>query len=140
MGWEDRPQYHDDHRPVGDAFAPPVGPSVYLFKAFGVRVRAHYSLPLFLFLSFALDWRQGYTLSSKIVSLAALVAMLLYHEFGHCLPVRSLGGEMDEVILWPLGGLGTWDLPGRRGPALVAALGGPLANLAACTTWAGLVL
>jgi len=139
MGWDDRPYYDNDSQPVEGVFAPPPGPSIGLFTALGARFRIHFSLPLFLVLTFALNWQQNYTLASKIISLAALAVLVLLHELGHILAARAAGIYLDESLLWPLGGLYTPDIRRPRLPAAIAALGGPLANLMICITCAAIV-
>ena len=34
-----------------------------------------------------------------------LLLTVLVHELGHSLAARRLGGEVDSILLWPLGGL-----------------------------------
>src|SRR5437764_15342433 len=99
MGWEDRPYYDNDSQPVEGVFAPPPGPSIGLFTALGARVRVHFTLPLALVLIFALNWQKNYTLSSKIISLAALVVLVTLHELGHLLAARAAGIHIDEALL-----------------------------------------
>jgi stage IV sporulation protein FB len=139
MGWEDRPYYDNDSQPLEGVFAPPPGPSIGLFTALGARVRVHFTLPLFLVLTFALNWQQGYTLASKIISLAALVVLVMLHELGQLLAARAAGIYIVESLLWPLGGLYTPDIRRRKMPAAIAALGGPLVNLMLCITCAAIV-
>lgn len=140
MGWEDRPYHQDDSRPVGGTFTPTFGPTLPLFRGFGVRVRAHYTLPLFAAFIFAVGWSHPrFTLADRIIGLLALTAMVVLHEFGHCLAARAVGGTPGDVILWPLGGLGNWDVPRRVGAAVLTALGGLLANLTTCVTCGAVV-
>ncbi|MFN9977805.1 MAG: hypothetical protein ACK58T_48650, partial [Phycisphaerae bacterium] len=48
-----------------------------------------------------------------VIAGSVILISLLIHEFAHVLAARSLGGKIDEVIIWPLGGLGPLD-PGRH--------------------------
>lgn len=34
-----------------------------------------------------------------------LLVTILIHELGHCLAARSIGGVVEGILLWPLGGL-----------------------------------
>ena len=139
MGWDDRTYDHEDRGPVGGAAAPAFGPSVPLGRVLGVRVRVHYSLPIFLLaLALLIDWRQGYPLASKLFGLGALVLGLMVHELGHMLAARAAGAELTYVILWPLGGLETWGFP-RGSTGVLTAIGGPLLNLMTAITCAGVV-
>ena len=73
------------------------------------------------------------------LGLLILLISVFAHEMGHAWAVRSLGGELDEVLLWPLGGLadsrfGHWthdDHSAAQYEMIVAATG-PLVNLVAC--------
>ena len=40
-----------------------------------------------------------------------LFAVVLLHEFGHCFGARHVGGDADEILLWPLGGLASVNPP-----------------------------
>ncbi|HYV37057.1 MAG TPA: site-2 protease family protein, partial [Gemmataceae bacterium] len=52
---------------------------------------------------------------------------------------RWVGGEANEVLLWPLGGLAKCDLPHAPWAHFVTAAGGPIVNLLLCVM-AGAVL
>lgn len=57
-----------------------------------------------------------------------LLVTVLLHELGHCLATRRLGGQVEGILLWPLGGL-----------AYLAHASGPKgARQAGCSGWAGL--
>ncbi|CAN5830256.1 hypothetical protein BH23PLA1_BH23PLA1_30570 [soil metagenome] len=64
--------------------------------------------------------------------LALLMTALSLHELGHAAAAIRLGGEPDEVRLWPLGNLqGPQPVPvSRSGETFLVALAGPLTNLA----------
>jgi Zn-dependent protease len=57
---------------------------------------------------------------------------VLCHEFGHCFAARWMNGEAREVLLWPLGGLASVDVPHSPRAHFVTALGGPAVNLLIC--------
>ena len=59
----------------------------------------------------------------------ALFAIVLLHEFGHALACRSVGGESDQIVLWPLGGVAYVNPPPRPGPTLWSIAAGPLVNV-----------
>jgi Zn-dependent protease len=58
-----------------------------------------------------------------------LFGSVFLHEMGHCRSARQVGGAAREVILWPLGGLASVDVPGRPLAHLAVAAGGPVVNL-----------
>ena len=72
---------------------------------------------------------------------AILFLVVLLHEFGHCFGARRAGGEADEVLLWPLGGLALADVPHNPTAHMITTVAGPMVNVVFCTLGsAGLVL
>lgn len=61
-----------------------------------------------------------------------LFVIVLLHEFGHCFATRAVGGEADEILLWPLGGLAMTRPPDHPAAHMITTLGGPLVNVAIC--------
>lgn len=57
-----------------------------------------------------------------------LFFLVLLHEFGHCWGARRSGGEADEVLLWPLGGLASVRPRHTPHAHLVTTLAGPAVN------------
>lgn len=93
----------------------------------GVRVHISAYFPLLVFvLCVKLGWQIG-----GIVS-AVLFLSVVFHEFGHIVANRSLGGSSQEILLWPFGGHASYDdlLPTKS--QLLMALSGPLMNLIVC--------
>ena len=58
-----------------------------------------------------------------------LFAVVLLHEFGHALACRQVGGQADQILLWPLGGVAYITPPSRPGATLWSIAAGPLVNL-----------
>ncbi|MGA2233270.1 MAG: site-2 protease family protein [Tepidisphaeraceae bacterium] len=139
MGWEDRPYFRDRGASSNRLSALLTG-SVPLFTAFGIRVRAHSALIVFILFQLLLVWTKDYGPASKITSMAMLCGVLLLHEYGHCLAARAVGGWADEILLWPLGGLAFPDAPRRPGAWFCTVAGGPLANGLICLGAGGAVL
>ncbi len=103
-----------------------------LYTAWGIRVRIHV---IFAFLVVAqLVWSvlapDTPGLSYTAIGLALLALLVLLHEYGHCVAARLVGGDADEIVLWPLGGLAWCRVPDRWDAHLWVALGGPLVNVA----------
>ncbi len=65
-----------------------------------------------------------------LACVAILAASVLVHEMGHCLAAVRLGGNPDQIVMGPLGGLSNVDVPREREAELITALAGPMANLA----------
>jgi Zn-dependent protease len=99
-----------------------------LFRVARIDVYLHV---LFLIL---LAWR---LLTSKDVDslrwncivLAILFVSILLHEFGHCFGARAIGGDADEILMWPLGGLAFLHHPRTPWASFVATAAGPAVNL-----------
>jgi len=64
------------------------------------------------------------------ISMAALFTLVLLHEFGHCFACRAVGGDADDILMWPLGGLASCDPPRRWKAHFITTAGGPAVNLA----------
>lgn len=96
----------------------------------GIRIRIHV-----LFIVYAVAqvlWSinrgffgPGYT----AIAMGSLFFIVLLHEFGHCLACRWVGGEADEILMWPLGGLATVHPPDDWRAHLITTIGGPAVNV-----------
>jgi Zn-dependent protease len=58
--------------------------------------------------------------------------IVLLHEFGHCLACRWWGGEADEILMWPLGGLAYCRPLHHWRANLATVVGGPAVNVGIC--------
>jgi stage IV sporulation protein FB len=137
MGWEDRPYYRDRGASSNPLMAM-LRASVPMFTIFGIRVRAHVALIIFIASELLLDWTPGYSFSNRVISMGLLWVIVILHEFGHCFAARLVGGSSDEILLWPFGGLTFPDTPQRPWPRFVTTLGGPMVNVILCvlSAWA----
>lgn len=93
----------------------------------GARVRISPFFLLVLFwLTGPLGWKVG------LLAFASYAVTTLLHEYAHVFAARLTGGDADEVILWPLGGLALC----RRAPTFqsefLTPAAGPLLDLAIC--------
>jgi stage IV sporulation protein FB len=94
---------------------------------FATEVRISWYLPaLWILFGLRFGWAYGTAVE------AILFGSILLHEFGHVFAARATGGQADEILLWPLGGL-AFTQPNRsfRSQFLTSA-GGPLVNLMIC--------
>lgn len=116
----------------------PLSWSVPLGRLLGIQVRLHWLFP-FVALGWILhvslykptrDYRapEGIWIDAAVLMGMLFVSVLL-HELGHCLAARTCGGDAHEILLWPLGGLASVELPSRAGAHLLTAAAGPLVNL-----------
>jgi stage IV sporulation protein FB len=132
MGWEDRPYYRDRPPGSGNPFMWLMTGSVPLFTLFGIRVRAHAMLLLIIALVLLFGLGQGSNVQMRVQSMSILFLVILLHEFGHCFAARWTGGQADEILMTPLGGLAMTMARRRPWPTFVTVAGGPLVNVAIC--------
>ena len=85
----------------------------------GVPLRIHYLWPFFLVLS---AFPAFYT--STVVGVFSLVlagpilfVTVLCHEMGHALAAIQLGGDVSQILIWPLGGLAYISFFGDSNPS-----------------------
>jgi stage IV sporulation protein FB len=102
-----------------------------LFTVRQIRVRIHLVFLVYLLyeLIFTLPGnRDGFVFVWP--RLAAMLVLVLAHEFAHCIVCRRIGGKANEIMLWPLGGLAHCGVPDDWKSELQVALAGPMVNLA----------
>ncbi|MDB5354918.1 MAG: hypothetical protein JWN24_1371 [Phycisphaerales bacterium] len=134
MGWEDRQYYRDRSGSGGTPLEFLLNGSVPLFTAFGIRVRAHVSLILFIGLTLLLGGLtvKGFNLAVRVQSMTILFAIILLHEFGHCFAARWVGGDAEDILMTPLGGLAMARPPRRPLPTFITVAAGPMVNVLIC--------
>lgn len=94
---------------------------------FGVRVRVS---PLFVVVAVVLclhqaDYRVG------LLFTALLLVAVLIHELAHVFALRLTGGGVNDLLLWPLGGVTKPSNSSSPDP-VAATAAGPMASLAVC--------
>jgi Zn-dependent protease len=116
----------------------PINWSFGIGSLFGIRIRLHI---LFLFGAVVILARsvdaagQGHVLRAMADSAGMfliLFLIVLLHEFGHCFGARYTGGDAEEILLWPLGGLASVNPPHTPRATLVTTAAGPLVNVVIC--------
>jgi stage IV sporulation protein FB len=138
MGWEDRPYYRDRSRSTSPLMWLLSG-SVPMFTAFGIRVRAHASLLIFILFWMIFDAGMGYSIEARAISMGIFTAIIVLHEFGHCFMARWLGGTADDVMLTPLGGLAMANPPHRPMASFLTSAAGPAVNVVLCAICAVII-
>jgi Zn-dependent protease len=63
---------------------------------------------------------------------ALLLVSVLLHEFGHCFGARWVNGDATEILIWPLGGLASVDVPNTPRARFLTTAAGPAVNLGLC--------
>jgi Zn-dependent protease len=120
--------------------------SVPVGRLFGITIRVHLLFPL-LVLGFVLRvayqekpfaFEAGTWLDVLMLSGLLFVAVLC-HEYGHCFAARWVGGDAHEVLIWPLGGLASVDVPHHWRAHFLTAAAGPAVNVLLCLICAGLL-
>lgn len=104
-----------------------------LYTALGIRVRLHLLFIVMVVAQLAASFFHGPgSLGPAFVApvLVGLFGIVLLHEYGHCFACRLRGGEADEILMWPLGGLAMCRPPERWHAHLITTLGGPAVNVA----------
>jgi len=101
-----------------------------LFHFHGINVYLHWSW--FLIALVEINARQRVYSSPvwNVLEYLALFAIVMTHEFGHALACRHVGGNANQIVLWPLGGVAYVDPPMRPGATLWSIAAGPLVNVA----------
>ncbi len=102
----------------------------------GIRVRIHITFLLLLAIEMLVQGDPMWTIRWTTL----LFGSVLLHEFGHALACRAVGGQADDILLWPLGGLAFCAPPRRPWPEFVTVACGPLVNVVLCGLSAGLMM
>lgn len=97
----------------------------------GVQVRLHVFFILFAIFALHFGAQHG-LLAYAGMSLGVLLASVVLHEFGHCVAAWKTGGDAEQVLLWPFGGLAHVNVTQDPQCELATALAGPLVSLSVC--------
>jgi Zn-dependent protease len=101
-----------------------------LFRLFGIDVSLHWMWLLVAVYEIQTTNRRYTSLVWNVAEYLTLFLIVLLHEFGHALACRSVGGQADHIMLWPLGGVAYVNPPPRPGALLWSIAAGPLVNVA----------
>jgi Zn-dependent protease len=103
--------------------------SVKLFRLLGIDVYLHWAW-FVAFIYFTSRPHQYSNYGWSALEILSLFLIVLTHEFGHALACRSVGGQANLIVLWPLGGVAYVSPPQRPGAQLWSIVAGPLVNVA----------
>lgn len=145
MSWQDR-DYARQENPFGRLGGPggdygglrpaldnPMTWSVPVGRVAGIAVRVHVLLLAYIvyqLLRAAMPTAGGAVFGLVALQMTCLFLIILLHEFGHCVACRAVGGDANEILMWPLGGLAFCRPPDHWKAHFVTAAGGPLVNVA----------
>ncbi len=132
MAWQDRHYYRERGSGAGNPLMWLLTGSVHLFTLFGIRVRAHASLIIIVALILLFGMGPGSGVATRVQSAAILFGIILLHEFGHCFGARLTGGQADEILMTPLGGIAMTMARRKPWPTFVTVAAGPLVNVIIC--------
>ena len=113
----------------------PVNWSFGIGRVWGIRIRVHllFIVAVVFLLSPSLhataENQVTMPLSDRFAMVALLFALVLLHEFGHCFGARRTGGQADEILLGPLGGLAMVRPPDTPRAHMITLVAGPAVNL-----------
>jgi len=93
----------------------------------GIAIRIH--ILFILYVAFQIWELRSIGTLFGLALFAGVYICILLHEFGHALSARWCGGEADEILIWPLGGLAYCRPPFHPTPHLITTLGGPFVTL-----------
>jgi Zn-dependent protease len=103
--------------------------SIRLFRFYGINVFLHWSWFLVAVYEIQSRATSYSSLVWNVLEYLALFLIVLTHEFGHSLACRQVGGQANQIVLWPLGGVAYVSPPERPGAMLWSIAAGPLVNV-----------
>lgn len=97
----------------------------------GIEVRVHWTFLLLLALFAWAGPQSGFGSSwAAVVWVVLLFACVVAHEFSHSIVARRRGGDVHEILLFPLGGVSKLEhLPEAPADEFAIAIAGPLCSL-----------
>jgi len=105
-------------------------------RLFGIVVRIHWVFPIvalaLIFRATSMKDAAPGVWADATTLVVLLFFVVLLHEFGHCLAAHWMNGEAREILLWPLGGLASVDVPHTARAHFWTAFGGPAVNFVIC--------
>ena len=110
---------------------PPHRWSVVVARVTGIDIRVHASfLILVALFAWAAPEPGAAGVAWSLLWLVALFASVVLHELAHCVVARRHGGEVHEILLFPLGGVSKLErLPETARDEFAVAIAGPLTSL-----------
>jgi len=141
MGWQDR-NYNAGRDEMKAYFANPLGLLQFalpIWQSPGLQIRLSFWFLLAALFAVIADLRAG--LAQYIpVDLSLLLGVCLWHEWGHRIFARMVGGNHWEWVLWPAGGMIAPSSPRTAKAVFVANIGGIVFNAALLGVIVALVL
>lgn len=100
---------------------------------FGVPVRIHVSLLLFIAMIFGVEWHfrdlvQPVFVGTGVVTALVLICSVLVHEFAHLFAIANLGGHCNGMLLTPWGGNSDNTVPEDGHSRAIIHMAGPFVS------------
>jgi Zn-dependent protease len=111
-----------------------------IFHLAGIDVYVNWSWFLAFYILPKLAPRAYPNFGWYVLEVLGLFLIVLTHEFGHAFACRSIGGQANLIVLWPLGGVAYVAPPQRPGAQLWSIAAGPLVNVILFPILTGLLL
>ncbi|MCC7474199.1 MAG: site-2 protease family protein [Pirellulales bacterium] len=103
--------------------------SLSLGKWWGVCVHLHIFFLVSALLALVFTLPEPDLVGLGLLMIAVLLASVLLHEVGHAWATLRAGGEVDAIVLGPVGGLVSPRVPDEPESLLFVALAGPIVHL-----------
>ena len=116
----------------------PLNWSFRIGSLFGISIRLHLFFLLGAVYIVGLSLKNASDAGSALVFyetlgvVGLLFFIVLVHEFGHCWGAIRTGGEAEEILLWPLGGLAMVRPKHTAYAHFITAVSGPMVNVIFC--------
>lgn len=114
-----------------------LGGSLPVGRLFGIHIRIH--MLFVVWMAFNLV-QAGDAWPQTLTFLGMIFLIVLIHEFGHCFGARLVGGDAENIMLWPLGGLAYAEAPMRPWPQFVTIAAGPVVHPILCVVSASVLV
>ena len=99
----------------------------------GIDLYVHATFFLLILWVVALHWFGSHNMNgvgSGLISVLAIFACVVLHEFGHALTARHYGITTKDITLLPIGGVSRLErLPEKPGQELAVSIAGPVVNV-----------
>lgn len=99
----------------------------------GIDLYVHATFLLLILWVLAVHWLRFKTLEgagSGLISVLAVFACVVLHEFGHALTARHYGIATKDITLLPIGGVSRFEkLPEKPSQELAVSIAGPIVNV-----------
>ena len=105
---------------------------------FGIPVKVHVLFPIYMLVTALYGFSGGdpeYGAMQLLVNGPVLFGTVLVHELGHCFATWNVGGQVHQILLWPLGGLAYVGHDGDAADDLKVSIAGPLTHVPQCLVW-----